>query len=186
MRAIPFLLFVLAACGGDDGGSAGSAGTDQMPPQGRVAVDGWLRDGAYKLWAAEPAIHEARDPSPHGFNRIYSNALLASNAAGTATWPKGVAAVKELYNSMTDTTPVGYAVYAKLQDDSADGVNWYWYERVPANNEAPHDAHGVVADGDGTDGPPNEICVGCHMGAGIDMNHTPSPGGRDFVYTPVR
>jgi hypothetical protein len=170
----------LAACGGDDDGN-----DDQLPPMGHADVAPWLTSGMYKTWAAEPAVHAARSPSPHGFNRIYSNDLLASNANGTGAWPKGAAAVKELYATASDTTPIGYAVYLKLQADSAAGANWYWYERVPLDSEAPHDANGVVADGTGDSGPAKQICVGCHAGAGTDAAHTPSPGGRDQVYTPV-
>src|SRR5262245_55028431 len=137
---------LLIACG--DEGSGGS-GTDQTPPRGRAAIEEWLASGVFKTWAAEPAIHASRSPSPHGFNRIWSNDLIAQNAAGSGPWPEGAAAVKELYASMTDTTPIGVAVYLKLSSDSAGGANWYWYERVPQDHPAPHDANGVVADGNG-------------------------------------
>ena len=107
------------------------------------------------------------------------------NATGTGEWPQGAAAVKELYANATDTTPVGYAVYLKTQTSSAAGASWYWYERVPLSSAAPHDANGVVADGLGSaGGPAMQICVGCHSAAGSDAAHTPSPGGRDEVYTP--
>ncbi len=180
-----FVVTALVACGGN---STPQPGDDQTPPTERVAVESWLADGAanYKTWAVEPAIHASRDPSPHGFNRIFSNQLIADNVTATTPWPKGAAAVKELYASATATTPIGFAVYLKLADDSAGGSNWYWYERVPLDSEAPHDANGVVADGNGTGGPAKAICVGCHTGAGSDGPHTPSVGGRDQVYTPVR
>jgi hypothetical protein len=173
------LAFAITACGGDD------KGDDQTPPQGREAVEEWLAAGMFKAWAAEPAIHESRTPSPHGYNRIWSNDLIASNAGGSGAWPEGAAAVKELYASLTDPTPIGVAVYLKLKSASADGANWYWYERVPADHPAPHDANGVVADGTGGSGPAKQICVGCHGAAGADQLHTPSAGGRDQVYTPV-
>jgi cytochrome c553 len=76
-------------------------------------------------------------------------------------------------------------VYLKTEADSAQGANWYWYERVPLSSAAPHDAAGVVADGLGSSGPAQTICVACHAAAGTDAAHTPSPGGRDEVYTPV-
>ena len=41
---------------------------------------------------------------------------------------------------------------------------------------------GVVADGLGTSGPPQSICVGCHAGAGSDSAHS----GHDLVYTQVK
>ena len=85
----------------------------------------------------------------------------------------------------TSPTPVGYAVYLKTKADSAGGANWYWYERVPLDHPAPHDARGVVADGVGSAGPPLSICVSCHGAAGSDPAHTPTVGGRDQVYTAV-
>ena len=94
--------------------------------------------------------------------------------------------MKEVYASLEDKAPVGYAVYLKTADDSAGGANWYWYETVPLDSEAPHDADGVVADGLGNSGTPKSICVGCHVGSGTDAAHTPSTGARDQVYTPVR
>jgi mono/diheme cytochrome c family protein len=80
---------------------------------------------------------------------------------------------------------VGYAVYVKTKADSAGGANWYWYETVPLDSAAPHDATGLVADGLGDGGPAKDICVSCHGAAGSDAPHTPSVGGRDQVYTPV-
>jgi len=175
MRYVMFL--ALAACG---------AMNDQTPPQGHDAVEAWLADGAYKSWAAEAAVHASRAPSPHGFNRIFANDVIAQNAGGSGTWPVGAASVKELYASASATTPIGIAVYVKLQADSAGGANWYWYERVPLDSEAPHDNNGVVADGMGDRGAAKDICVGCHAGAGKDAEHTPTPGARDLVYTPVQ
>jgi hypothetical protein len=113
--------------------------------------------------------------------------VLAADATKSTNWKKGSAAVKELYASASGTEPVGYAVYEKTKDDSGGGANWYWYEIVPLDSAAPHDANGVVADGLATDtkGPEHLICVGCHAAAGSDDAHTPSVGGRDQVYTPV-
>ena len=156
----------------------------QTPPMGAAAVEAWLATGAYRSWHCETGVHAGRSPSPHGFNRICSNDIVAAAATGTADWPVGAAAVKELYASATDTTPVGYAVYLNT-DTTPGGGGWYWYERVPLSSPAPHDSHGVVADGLGTAGPAMMICVGCHQGAGSDAAHTPSMGGRDEVYTPV-
>ena len=189
LRSLTFVTSMLTAitftaCATD---SSPSLGDSQTPAMGRTNVEAWLADGtaSYKTWKSETAVHASRDPSPHGFYRIYSNALIADNATGTGSWPKGAAAVKELYANATSTTPIGYAVYLKLDNNTAGGANWYWYERVPLDSTAPHDANGVVADGTGGTGPAKDICVGCHMGVGIDAMHTPTPGGRDEVYTPV-
>jgi hypothetical protein len=184
------LLSVLAAaaCNDDMGDDTSSSTTDkstQKPPQSASAVEAWLSKGYYEDWQCEPKIHAARSPSPHGFNRICSNDVVSSNAAGSSDWPAGAAAVKELYASSDSKKPLGYAVYLKTKSDSAGGDNWYWYERVPLDSPAPHDSNGVVADGMGDDGPAKAICVGCHIAAGTDEAHTPSKGGRDQIYTPV-
>lgn len=181
-------VLVIAACSSSSSDSTGTspdASVSQTPPMGMANVEAWLATGAYKAWHCEPAIHASRAPSPHGFNHICSNDVIANNPSAAATWPEGAAAVKELYTATTDTVPVGYAVYLKTSADSAGGDNWYWYERVPLDSTAPHDANGVVADGMGATGPANTICVGCHSAAGSDMAHTPSTGSRDEVYTPV-
>jgi hypothetical protein len=192
-----FLCLVIAACSDDknasssggtssSGGGTSSGGATPELPRGAAAVDAWLATGAYKAWNCEPTVHEARSPSPHGFNRICSNNAIATNASGTGVWPKGAAAVKELFDSANAATPVGYSYYLKTEADSAGGANWYWYERVPQNGEPSHGAQGVVADGLGNAGAAQTICVGCHGAAGADAPHTPSAGGRDQVYTPVK
>jgi hypothetical protein len=175
------MMVAITACGGDE-----DKGDAQTPPMGREAIESWLDTGVFKAWAAEPAIHPSRSPSPHGFNRIWVNDVIAANATGTGDWPIGAAGVKELYASMTDTQPIGVAVYLKVADDSAGGANWYWYETVPLDSPVPHDSFGVVADGLGDSGPAKTICVGCHAAAGDDAEHTPTPGARDQVYTPFR
>ncbi|WP_394823547.1 hypothetical protein [Pendulispora albinea] len=183
MRVIVHFMVLAAAalgvaCSDDDKGSPfSSQGTAQRPATGGSSVDTWLQSGAYKSWHCERAVHEARAPSPHGYNRICSNDAISANATGTADWPEGAAAVKELYDSATSTTPSGYAVYLKTNADGAGGANWYWYERLPGGR--------IAADGLGSSGSAKDVCVGCHVAAGADAAHTPSPGGRDQVYTPV-
>jgi hypothetical protein len=168
------MTFALAACGGGGGGAGGSGSTGdaQTPAQGAANVQAWLAKGDYKSWSCESAVHAARPPSPHGFDRVCSNTAISSNASGTGAWPVGAAAVKELYGSLTDTTPGGYAVYLKTADDTtAGGAVWYWYEQ-------PVGATSPLADGLG-----NSICVACHSSAGGDAGAFPD--SRDLVYTPV-
>ncbi len=187
------LLGALAACSSSDSNGTSMSDAQTPPTTGRVDIQKWLADGSYKTWTCEPAIHALRAPSPHGanatgYNKICSNDLIANNATGTGNWPKGAAAVKEIYDSTTATTPIGFAVYLKTSADSSGGAGWYWYEQVPVSTDpstVPHDSNGVVADGTGGSGPAKDICVACHAAAGSDAAHTPSPGGRDQVYTPV-
>src|SRR5262245_40386979 len=96
------LLCVLAGAGcNDDMDDANTSSqtkkedkASQRPPQGAEAIEAWLADGDYNDWQCEPEIHEARLPSPHGWNRICSNDAISSRATGTGEWPAGAAAVK--------------------------------------------------------------------------------------------
>jgi hypothetical protein len=178
------LVPLAGACAADDEAAA-SSGDDQAPPQTGKALESWLEQGAYKKWQCESEVHESRSPSPHSFNRICSNDVIASNVNSTKDWPKGAAAVKELYANADDKEPGGYAVYVKTAADSAGGANWYWYERLPLESAPAGLDNGVVADGMGDEGAAKSICVGCHVAAGTDDAHTPTAHGRDQVYTPV-
>lgn len=181
-------LVLVAACSDDDPSdmdrddqtseSTSPASDEQTPPMGASAVEAWLATGAYRDWHCEPMVHSARAPSPHGYNRICSNDALAGAASGNGPFPRGSAAVKELFAGPDEARPTGYAVSLKTEADSDGGASWYWYERLPSGT--------LVADGLGERGPERSICVGCHVAAGTDPAHTPSPGARDFVYTPVQ
>lgn len=193
------VMSIVAACGGLDSKAAKDTESidprrsvdaraeesDQIPPLGAANVEAWLETGAYEDWHCEPDVHESRPPSPHGYNRICSNDAIADAASGSDEWPKGAAAVKELYASESAERPSGFAVYVKTEEDSADGANWYWYERLPPSGASADEPGQLVADGMGDSGPAKTICVSCHTAAGTDAAHTPSAGGRDQVYTPV-
>ena len=146
-------------------------------------VEAWLATGAYKNWHCEPAVHAARSPSPHGFDRVCSNDLVNPTASDeeAGAWPIGAAEVKELYVAADpDGGPSGYAVSLKTAPDEVGdaGANWYWYERQTDQS--------IEADGLGlANTPANSICVSCHIAAGSAPMYTPSPGSRDFIYTPV-
>ena len=172
MSLMAVAVLSLIACGGGmQGGTQTPVDDSQTPPTtGRVDIEAWLTKGSYKSWHCEAAVHDARSPSPHGKNRICSNDKVSATASGA--YPVDAGAVKELYDS-TGTTIVGYAVYRKVKDGTG-GDSWYWYERVPQDSKAPHDANGTVADGVGSSGPPQTICVSCHQGA-----------PNDFVYTRI-
>ncbi len=148
---------------------AETVGTAQLPPTGAEAsYDAWLEKGEYKAWKCEPSPHDARSPSPHGKNRICSNAALAAHGAGE--FPIGSAGVKELYDA-AGTKIVGYATYRKV--GTGKGEAWSWFEKTVTD--------GLIAKGPGTAGTPKSICVGCHAGTGSDAAHS----GHDFVYTQV-
>lgn len=157
------VLAVAAAMAGcaDGPDTVGDALDDpQLPPRGQVDLLDWIDAGHYLAWRCEPAPHPARPGSGHGANRICSNDALvaAAEAGGSAPFPIGAAAVKEIFSSSGAIRL--YAVYRKVAATS-DGYSWYWYEGDGDSNYA----NGV---GDST-------CTGCHSNA-----------PRDFVFTVVR
>jgi len=139
-------------------------------------VTAWLREGSYKQWKCEPTPVGQRGPSPHGTNRICSNGLASK--AGAGEYPVGAASVKELYEP---DGSLGYAISHHVKAGTT-GDTWYWYEVVPLQSAAPHDARGVVADGMGDKGPAKAICAGCHQNAGSDTERL----GHDFVYIQIK
>ena len=168
-RGLLLLSFSFVA-GCRDVGSVGDldagAGTAQLPPTGSDALAVWLEGGAYRDWHCEAAPHPAREPSPHGTDRVCSNDALSAH--GDGPYPVGAANVKELFDDRGALA--GHAVYRRVLDGGG-GESWYWFER----------AGGVLyADGLGGGGAPRSSCVGCHQGAG------PSRFGHDLVYTQVR
>ncbi len=145
-------------------------GTADLPATGATAeVRAWLAKGDYKTgtWKCEPAPHAARSPSPHGMNRICSNATLSAHGEGE--FPVGSAAVKELFGD--DGKIIGHAIYRKVAPGG--GASFYWWEDMNGTE---------AANGMGDTGTAKSICVGCHAGAGSDAMHS----GHDQVYTQVR
>lgn len=115
-----------AAWSSDDG----SASDPQTPPdQRRTDIEQWLKDASYKTWACEPAIDEARSPSPHGFPPDLLQRRDRRRSRGHHGVVEGAAAMKEISASLTATTPAGCAVSLKTDADSAGGSNWSWYAR---------------------------------------------------------
>src|SRR5579862_3564310 len=102
--------------------------TQALPiPTTADALLAWLEAGNYLGWMAESAPHPSAGPH-FGIVRAFLNpTVFASLAAGQAAHPSGSALVKELYGSGSQVQ--GWSVMVKVQDDSARGVGWYWFER---------------------------------------------------------
>lgn len=177
----------LWGCGDDDGSAAPDAAMEtdagETPdasslglPNTADDVEALIAAGDYLDWVCEAVPRPMRGPSPHGAVRVCSNRVLSTYVQEPDDWLRGSAAVKELYASADDTVPTGYSYYVKVDDESADGAGWYWYERGPA---------GVTADGRGGASDGSAGCVACHSVAGSDQAHVTSEGSRDFVYTAV-
>lgn len=146
-----------AACGA-------APGDPQLPPTGAAELERWLAAGHHTKWKCEPGPRDPLASSPHGKNRVCSNARLS--AAGAGEYPVDSASVKELYDS-GGTKVTGHAVSRHVQAGTT-GESWYWFEKLGAS---------VVADGTNLAG-----CGGCHSAAGSDPQHP----GHDFVYVQVK
>jgi hypothetical protein len=118
----------------------------------------WLQAGHYTTWASESAPHPSGGPHGGTVRTYLNDVVLASLQAGNPTHPAGSAIVKELYFS--GSTVRNWAVEIKIQDDSAGGRGWYWWEGV------------------GLQGVGLSICTGCH-----GQNYR-SFVSKDFVLTP--
>ncbi len=147
----PYLLALIALAA-----ATGVSGAAETPPTGIDALLPWLQAGHYRQWQSESSAHESSGPH-FGKVRTYLNlSLAASLRDGNAEHPRGVAAVKELFGR--GEMARGWAVSLKLDETSAGGSRWYWFEYFDAQ---------VVADARGA-----PLCGGCHA------------AGRDFVLTP--
>jgi len=126
-------------------------GFDTVPTNPADLVP-WLQAGNYLGWQAESAVHVSAGPHTATVRTYVNDLLYDSLASGLSAHPAGAAAVKELYGG--GDRVLGWAVEVKVQDDSASGQGWYWYE-----------SPGLSGFGLG-------ICTGCHV------------GGHDYVWTP--
>jgi hypothetical protein len=167
--------------GSDTEPTGGGEDETKVPPtSGHTDMQAWLMAGHYKNWKCETGVQDPIMISPHGKQRICSNAILSGHATQDE-YPVDSSAVKELYDE-AGTTIVGYAVYRHVKAGT-DGGSWYWYEQLPLDHPAmPDPMTGVIADGLGDSGNAMSICVACHSATGIDADHP----GHDFVYEQIK
>ena len=132
--------------------SAGGGMSGQGIPTTGDALLSWLQQGNYSTWQAESAKHDSLGPHFGGVRTFINDTLSQSLSASATSHKKGAAAVKELFG-MTGDKVLGWAVWVKVEDDSAMGQGIYWYEFY---NDQP------FADDTGVAG-----CSGCHA-AGTD------------------
>ncbi len=122
-------------------------------PTSSAELRTWLQAGMYKSWTAESATHPSAGPHGATVRTFLNDTVLQSLAAGNTSHPAGSALVKELY--FGGNTVQLWAVEVKVQDDSAGGRGWYWWEGASSGLGDP-------------------ACTGCHA-AGRDYVLTPFP-----------
>jgi hypothetical protein len=139
----------------------------QLPPTDPVLAEAWLDMGYYMDWVCEETPTTKTDGAPaihvHGASsRVCANILLAATPKPEAgeEFPKGVAAVKEVYDEANAL--VARFIEVKTEAASDGGNGWYW-----------------LRDGGAVSGFGFAGCTDCHGAAGADADH---PGAGDYVY----
>ena len=168
--SVRFPLVLLLVCVGcaapdEDDGLGGAGDGTEMTADGPIPEEGgqplldWLEGRGYAMWEAESGLHDSSGPHFGNVRTYVNDVLLESLEAGNETHPVGSASVKELYGDEMGSV-AGWSSMVKLEEDSAGGDGWYWFERFGDSNFA--DAAGAGA------------CTGCHA-SGIDFFRTPFP-----------
>ncbi len=152
--AVVAALVLTAACGPSSSVDEG-VGTIQELDTSEAGIVAFVKEGRYKSWRAEPAVHETR--APHGDKvRVYFNdTVAASLRAGNATHPAGSIVVKELYDD-DGKTVTGHALEVKVADGASKDT-WIFYEGFGPSYERNYYGRG------------HDSCHGCHA------------SGRDYV-----
>ena len=128
-----------------------------VPPAEKVMLMNWLNGGYYTSWYSESKVHAST--GPHTDVKVFYNSILeASMKAGNKNHPVGATAVKE---QSEGGTHYGWSVSIKLQEESAYGDGWYWFESVDKT-----DISMVPFEGVG-----HQLCTGCHV----------RPGNKDLI-----
>lgn len=143
--------------------SAETPAIDSEVPTATDALFKFLKDGSYKSFAQESAVHSSRGPHAKlGWPvRVYVSPKMESSLkSGGSSHPIGAAIVKEMYDEK-GAKLAGWAVMVKTGADSDSGKGWFWYETLNSRDSKAH-----VAAGNGIPG-----CFGCHT------------SGSDFVLT---
>lgn len=135
----------------------------EFVPTEQAVLFKYLQDGAYLGLESKNSAVLVSD-GPHGLQRTYMNRALAeARALNKQLYPAGVAAIKELYEG-DKTTLKGWAVQVKVDEDSAAGQGWYWYEILNTQDGSDPDYAGRGV----------SLCVNCHV-SGNDYIRSPNP-----------
>ncbi|HEX8701653.1 MAG TPA: hypothetical protein VF815_22690 [Myxococcaceae bacterium] len=158
-RFVSLALLPLLACGPTSSVDE-QVGVINELDTSEAGITAFVREGRYKAWLAEPAVHETR--APHGSKvRVYFNDLVTESLrAGNATHPVGSILVKELFED-DGRTLRGHALDVKITEGAGKDT-WIFYEGF-----GPDYSNNYYGRGHST-------CHGCHE-AGKDYVTSPLP-----------
>ncbi len=157
-RSLLFALLLAAACGPRSATDDENAGMHGGIDTSRDGLTRFVREGRYKEWTSEPALHDSAGPHKSKVRVFFNETLVASLKAGNAVHPPGSAVVKELFDG--DGAPAGHAIDVKVAEGSGPET-WIFYEGFTLDYEDPYY------------GRAHETCHGCHQ------------PGRDYVLSPL-
>ena len=141
----------------------------QLPVDDETALVAYLQARRYTGFpVAEPEIHSSKNV--HGkLIRTFLNKEMADGLKRRLVeLPRNSASVKEIYTPEGKLD--GWAVSAKLEDNSARGGAWYWYEVIGMATGRPE----ITANSRGGETAGARLCVSCHQ-AGYDYVLTRLP-----------
>ena len=123
--AVAAALVLTAACGPTSTVDEG-VGTIQQLDTSEAGVIAFVKEGRYKDWLAEPAVHDTRAPHGDKVRVFFNDTVTASLRAGNATHPVGSILVKELYED-DGKTLTGHALEVKVADGAGKDT-WIFFE----------------------------------------------------------
>lgn len=128
-----------------------------VPPTEKVMLLNWLNGGYYSNWYGATETHASF--GPHDDVRVFYNKILEkSMKAGNVKHPIGSTSVKEQHK---DGKHYGWSVSIKVEEESASGDGWYWFETLDKK-----DVDKIAFEGFG-----HVACTSCHL----------RPGNKDLV-----
>ena len=131
-------------------------GDKVVPPVEKTMLLDWLNGGYYNTWASQATTHPSF--GPHDDVKVFYNEILnASMKAGNKSHPIGSTSVKEQHK---DGKHYGWSVAIKIEEESAGGDGWHWFETLDKTDMAKIAFNGI-----------GEVaCTGCHNRPGnVDL-----------------
>ena len=152
------LLLAATSCGPtSDGTGDEGLGVIESLDTSEAGITAFVREGRYKQWLAEPAVHETRAPHGSKVRVFFNEKAVASLRAGNTVHPVGTILVKEMYAS-DGVTKKGHAVEVKVAEGPGKDT-WIFYEGFTPDYSRNYY------------GRAHDTCHGCHS------------AGRDYVTT---
>lgn len=158
-RSLLLLAVLAGACGPSSTVDEGT-GVIQGLDTSEAGITAFVREGRYKDWLAEPAVHETRAPHGSKVRVFFNDTVVQSLRAGNATHPVGSILVKEMYEADGKMLR-GHALDVKISEGTGKDT-WLFYEGFVPDYASNYYGRG------------HSTCHGCHA-SGSDYVTTALP-----------